>query len=198
LNDGIDQNCVNDAPVIAPITNRTINEDTSTGVNYTLTDVDNTLSCTNATHITYTSTNTTLLPVANITRGGTYPNCSLTVTPVANLHGASTINVIADDGDLNSAQSFVITVNSVNDAPASVNKTTIVPQNLVYAYTTGDFSVIDTNDVPANTLNRVRVSSLPSTGTLMVSGSPVSVGQYVTLANISSGAFTYTPPTNAV
>lgn len=60
---------MNDAPTLSAITNRTINEDTTTGVNYTLTDVDNVLSCTSTTGITYTSTNTTLLPVANITRG---------------------------------------------------------------------------------------------------------------------------------
>jgi len=89
---------VNDAPTIAAITNRTINEDTTTGVSYTVTDVDNVISCTSTTDITYTSTNITLLPLVNITRGGTYPTCMVTLTGATNQYGTSAIQLSVFDG----------------------------------------------------------------------------------------------------
>lgn len=69
MDDGIDQNCVNDAPVITTISDQSMNEDeTAKVVAYTLTDLDDSLTCTSATDISYTSSDGTLLPLGNITR----------------------------------------------------------------------------------------------------------------------------------
>lgn len=57
---------VNDAPTISDITNKTTAEDTPISVDYLIADVDNTLNCSAA--ISLTSTNTTLLPIVNITK----------------------------------------------------------------------------------------------------------------------------------
>lgn len=103
-------------------------------MSYTLTDVDNVITCTGATGITYTSTNTTLLPVANITRGGTYPTCLVTISPVSNLYGTTTVQLSATDGSLTGTQSFGVTVNSVNDAPVGSNATLLTPLDTVYTF----------------------------------------------------------------
>ncbi len=57
---------VNDLPTITDIQNRTILEDASTGVNYTINDVDHTLNCSSS--ISISSSNTTLLPVVNVVK----------------------------------------------------------------------------------------------------------------------------------
>ena len=112
-------NPVNDAPTITPIADETINEDTNVVVNFDIADTDDVLLCTSA-NLTASSSNTTLVPNANIVFGGTYPNCTATITPAANQNGLAniTINVI-DHGtpSLQASRTFALTVDPVNDAP---------------------------------------------------------------------------------
>lgn len=63
---------------------------------------------------------------------------------------------------MNSAQSFTLTVNSVNDAPTGTGSTVFMAQNTTFTFTTGNFVITDSNDAPANSLNRVRISTLPA------------------------------------
>ena len=86
-----------------------------------------------------TSTNTTLLPLANITESGTAPTCTITVTPVANLYGTTTVNVSVTDGSLSTGRNFVLTVNSVNDAPSGTNATVITAENTGHTFTAANF-----------------------------------------------------------
>ena len=87
---------VNDPPVISAIANQTTNEDTATAAfAFTITDVDNTLNCT--TSVSATSSNATLLPVANIALAGTAPNCTVTMTPTLNNSGAANVVLIVVD-----------------------------------------------------------------------------------------------------
>lgn len=64
-------NAVNDAPVISDIADQSTDEDTPKAVNYLIADVDTTLHC--STSISIASSNTTLLPVANVAKSGTFP-----------------------------------------------------------------------------------------------------------------------------
>ncbi|QEI10875.1 tandem-95 repeat protein [Cellvibrio japonicus] len=108
-------NSINDAPTISTIANITINEDTSTGARaFTIADIDTPVA--NLT-VTFTSSNTTLVPHANIILGGNGANRTVNVMPVANGNGAATITVTVSDGQLTASRSFVVTVNPVNDAP---------------------------------------------------------------------------------
>jgi hypothetical protein len=72
-------------------------------------DVDNSITC--GSFITATSSNTTLLPNANIIRGGTAPSCTITLSPASSQSGTSTITVTASDGALSATQTFTLTVN---------------------------------------------------------------------------------------
>ncbi len=69
-----------------------------------------------------TSSNTSLLPLANITKSGTAPTCTLNLTPVANQNGTSTVTVSLTDG--NGAvvkDQFIFTVTPDNDSPTISN-----------------------------------------------------------------------------
>src|SRR5204863_3779350 len=64
------------------------------------------------------SSDTTLVPNANIVFGGSGANRTVTITPAANQFGTTTITLTVTDADSGtSSDSFVLTVNSVNDNP---------------------------------------------------------------------------------
>ena len=65
MDDGIDQNCVNDAPTMDIIANQSTYEDISKAVTITVRDVDNVLTCSTG-NITVTSTNASLITPENV------------------------------------------------------------------------------------------------------------------------------------
>ncbi|MEI8028094.1 MAG: Ig-like domain-containing protein, partial [Pseudomonadota bacterium] len=109
-------NAVNNAPSISDVTNQSTNEDAPlNGLAVTISDVDNSLVC--ATALSGASSNTALLPNANITIGGTAPNCTVSLSPASNQNGTATVTLTATDGLLSAQDTFVLTVNAVNNAP---------------------------------------------------------------------------------
>jgi hypothetical protein len=100
---------VNDAPVLGAISAQTMTEGNSLTVTLSVSDVDNSITC--GSFITATSSNTTLLPNANIVKGGSAPGCTLTITPATSQTGSATVTVTASDGALSASQSFSLTVN---------------------------------------------------------------------------------------
>jgi len=106
---------VNDAPTISNTTNQTINEDAILGpLAFTVDDAETTAGSLSLTKV---SSNTTLVPTNNIVFGGSGSNRTVTVTPAANRYGTATITITVSDGTLTASDSFILTVNSVNDAP---------------------------------------------------------------------------------
>ncbi len=114
-------NAANTAPTISNIADQTINEDSNTGA-LAFTVGDGQTAAASLT-LSGSSSNTTLVPNANIVFGGSGASRTVTVTPVANLHGTSTITVTVSDGSLSTSDTFLLTVLSVNDAPAGTNNT---------------------------------------------------------------------------
>lgn len=103
---------VNTVPTIAPITNQTINEDSTANVSISADSQDAGQATPT---ITATSDNPTLLPSSGIViSGGT----QLTLTPAPNQHGTARVTVVANDGLDAATTSFTLTVNPVNDAPS--------------------------------------------------------------------------------
>lgn len=107
------------APTLSTITNKTINEDASTGaIAFTVGDVDTPLA---NLILTATSSNAGLVPNANLVFGGSGASRTITVTPTANATGVSTITVTVSDGVLATQRQFNVTVQAVNDAPTISN-----------------------------------------------------------------------------
>jgi predicted outer membrane repeat protein len=106
---------VNDVPSISDIANMTIAAGAATGpIPFTIADVDG-----DALTVTATSSNTTLVPNANIVLGGSGGSRTIHVTPAAGKSGVAIITVQVSDGHGGTAQdTFVLTVT--------------VPQNKIY------------------------------------------------------------------
>ncbi|MEY2565753.1 MAG: trimeric autotransporter adhesin [Actinomycetota bacterium] len=132
------------------------------------------------------------------------PGGHLTFTPAANQHGSATVSVVLKDnggtaggGDDDSATDmFTITVTSVNDAPAGTNGSVTSLEDTAYPFTAADFGFTDPSDTPANNLFAVRITTVPGAGTLTKSGSPVSAGVIVSVADITAGNLAFTPAAN--
>jgi LPXTG-site transpeptidase (sortase) family protein len=103
-------NPVNDGPTISDISDRSTNEDTSTGaIAFTVGDID-----TNLTHLTLSvsSSNMALVAGSGFFLGGTGAD---------NASGSVTITVSVSDGEFSASDSFLLTIDPINDAPAIAN-----------------------------------------------------------------------------
>ena len=109
-------NSVNDLPTISDIVDLGTNEDTATAaIPFTVGDVETAVG---SLTVTATSSDQAVVPNANIVIGGAGAARTITLTPVANQFGPTTITVTVQDGDGGTASdTFVLSVNSVNDLP---------------------------------------------------------------------------------
>jgi hypothetical protein len=103
-------------PSISAIADVAIDEDTSTTLAFTISDIDTPVG---NLQVSVASTNTVLIPnqSANLLLGGTGTNRTLLLRPVANGFGTSLVTVTVSDGVLITTESFLLTVRAVNDAP---------------------------------------------------------------------------------
>ncbi|MGL4396067.1 MAG: Ig-like domain-containing protein, partial [Hyphomicrobium sp.] len=124
------------------------------------------------------------------------PDGTMRFTPTANISGTFSTNFTISDGNGGTATSTVtLTIIPVNDAPQGTDRTITVSEDTSHTFAASDFGFSDVNDSPANTLAAVIVSSLPSAGSLTLSGVAVTVGQSISAASIAN--LKWTPPANA-
>ena len=101
-------NAVNDAPELSAFMDETINVNSTLGpILFTVADIDDTAA--NLT-VTAESSNTTLVPNANISIVGTGSERTLSLTPAVGQTGTTTITVTVDDGEDTFERTFVVTV----------------------------------------------------------------------------------------
>jgi N-formylglutamate amidohydrolase len=102
-------NSVNDPPGISNVTSKSMQEDTTIGpIAVTVGDVDD---VDGQLILTATSSNTTLVPNANIVLGGFgSPNRTVTITPAPNRNGSTVITLTVSDGSLTDTDTFTLTV----------------------------------------------------------------------------------------
>src|SRR5690349_19316014 len=128
----------------------------------------------------------------------------LVFTPGADDNGAGYASFdfkVRDDGgtanggiDLDpSANTITIDVTSVNDAPAGADKTVTTLEDQAYTFATADFGFSDTHDSPVNGLAAVKITSLPTNGSLTNNGVAVTVGEEVSAAAITANKLVFTP-----
>ena len=105
----------NDAPTITDIADTNIAEDgVTSALAFTIGDVE---TAAGSLTVTATSSDTTLIPNANLAFGGSGAARMLAATPAANQFGTATITVTVSDGTVTTSDTFVLTVTAVNDAP---------------------------------------------------------------------------------
>ena len=107
---------INDLPTLSGLGDVTINEDSTTTINFTVGDVETPVA--NLT-VSATSTNQNLIPDAALVAGGSGANRTFTLIPRANANGTSLIRVMVNDGAATITNSFLLTVSPVNDAPVA-------------------------------------------------------------------------------
>jgi len=90
------------------------------------------------------------------------------------------------------SQALSITVTNQNEAPAGTDKTVTIDEDSSKTFSAADFGF---SDVDGNSLAAVKISTLPTAGSLKLDGVAVTVGQEVLTADI--GLLTFTPAANA-
>lgn len=97
---------VNDGPTISEIPDLSLaSGGTSETASFVVADPDSP-----SLQLTANSSDTNLLPVANISFGGSGSNRTVTVNPVTGRSGTATVTVTVSDGTLNAETSFLVTV----------------------------------------------------------------------------------------
>lgn len=151
-------NSVNDLPTITNIADQSANEDGATGpIAFAVADVETPAGSLTVTGI---SSNTGLVPNANIVFGGNGTNRALAITPLPNQSGAVTITVTVTDGNgAFTNDTFVLTINPINDLPtiSSIPDRTInedTPSGAI-TFTVGDLeSAADSLNVIGSSSNQ--------------------------------------------
>ena len=138
---------VNDPPTISDIADQSTGEDTPTAaIAFTIGDVETAAA---SLTVSGSSSDTTLVPTANIVFGGTDTNRTVTVTPAGDESGSTTITVSVSDGPNTASDTFVLTVNMVNDPPTMSD---ILDQTTDQNVPTGAiaFTIADVETAPAS------------------------------------------------
>jgi hypothetical protein len=118
---------LNQPPTISAVASVVINEDTPTvALPFTVSDVETAAA---SLTVVGSSSNTALVPNANVVIGGSAAARTVTVTPAPNMFGTTLIALTVNDGVRTNSTAFLLTVNAVNDVPtisAIANQVTTV------------------------------------------------------------------------
>jgi VCBS repeat-containing protein len=107
-----------------------------------------------------------------------------------------TFNYTVSDGNGGSTiASVVITVNGVNDPPTGTDNNAVTTENTPLVLSVGDFGFSDPDVI--DTLQAVRIVSLPGAGSLTLAGVAVTGGQLISAAAITAGDLVFTPAVGA-
>ena len=105
----------NTAPSISNIPDQTTSEDVNPPpIAFVIGDAE---TATGSLIVSVASSNPTLVPNASIVFGGSGANRTVSVTPAPNQNGTSTITISLSDESFIASDSFVLSVNAVNDTP---------------------------------------------------------------------------------
>ena len=102
---------------------------------------------------------------------------------------------VTDSGGLTYDEAFTINLTNVNEAPTGIDVTVTISEDASHALTLANFGFSDVD--AGDSLSAVRIDSLPAAGSLTLSGVAVTVGQVVTVADITGGNLLFTPAADA-
>jgi VCBS repeat-containing protein len=96
------------------------------------------------------------------------------------------------DGSATSTANLVVTVIGVNDTPTATNNTVTISEDATKTFAASDFNFADVD--ASSSLSSIKITSLPATGALTLSGSAVSQNQTIATSQIAN--LVYTPVAN--
>ena len=102
-----------------------------------------------------------------------------------------TVTVEASDGSASTTRDYTIYVTNANDVPEASDNSLLLSQNESYAFKAGDFNFSD--DDTGDTLQSVTITTLPASGSLMLSGVAVTASQVIAVADVEN--LSYVSPT---
>lgn len=123
---------------------------------------------------------------------------TLTTATVLDFEATPTLAICVRATDASSLffdRALTVAVADVNDPPAGADKTVTTNEDTAYVFAASDFGFSDAADATPDSLSAVRIATLPGAGGLFVGAAPVSVGDFVLVANLAT--LQYVPPTNA-
>lgn len=110
------------------------------------------------------------------------------------------VTIVVDDGKsvnhLSNTLSTSISVTAVNDPPVGKPNTVSTAKNTPYVFRVTDFGFSDPLDSPHNAFAFVKITTVPTKGSLMDNGKLVKNGASVPIADITNGKFTFIPANN--
>ncbi len=118
----------------------------------------------------------------------------LTYEVVGDFNGNVTLQWTATaNGVESNTGSMTINVAAVNDPPTVDDATFTLNEDSTFTFTQANFTSLF-NDNDGDSLTEIQINSLPSSGTLAVGGTPVTLGATVSAANLMN--LTYVPAAN--
>jgi hypothetical protein len=106
--------------------------------------------------------------------------------------------VQATAGPLSNTQNFSIGVGNVNEAPAGTDKAVLIAEDTTYTFSVADFGFSDPSDsIAPNSLQAVKMTTVPGAGTLTNNGVTVNAGDSVLASAIAAGQLVFTPVLDA-
>ncbi|NQV25186.1 MAG: hypothetical protein HQ518_12550, partial [Rhodopirellula sp.] len=194
-------NAVNDAPTFIIAGNQTIDEDPIPAT-VTVTNFLTMESVGPANEVSQSIIDRTVNVISGASLFSVLPRIdaagTLTYTPAANASGMASLSVtLSDDGGIarngqntSVPQAFTITINAVNDAPfVSTNTGLSVREEETRTIMMGQLETTDVDDGPAELL--YTVSTLPTTGNLLLDGEMQSSSFTFTQQDINDGLLAY-------
>ena len=120
----------------------------------------------------------------------------LTFTPVPGATGEPYTNFTfkVNDGTVDSASAYTMSI-TVNAAPTGADKMVTIAEDTTYPFKADDFGFADTD--AGDTLESVKIESLPALGRLALGGTSVALDDVVNRAQIDGGMVTFTPVAGA-
>lgn len=108
----------NDGPILEPVADQSMDEDTVLGVNLSLYDIDTPLE---QLQLTVTSSDRAIVPANGFWIEGVGELRTLYIQPAKDRNGSLTVTVDVTDGEYLFTRSFRLTVRPVNDPPVAVD-----------------------------------------------------------------------------
>lgn len=181
----------NTPPTITSISAQSTAMNTATSaISFTVGDAE-----TAATSLTLsgTSSNTTLVPNANLVFGGSGTSRTVTITPALSQVGTSTITVTVNDGTTTTSTSFTLTVTGTNTPPSissiSSQSTTQNTATSAITFTVGD---VDTGAASLTLSGSSSNTTLVPNASIVFGGSGASRSVTITPASNQTGTSTIT------